>query len=40
MIYLDPVYTVPDLHGHDIILDSLTRRMWLLNNNIAEFNNS
>ena len=23
LLVLDPVYTVPDLHGHDIILDSL-----------------
>ena len=26
---LDPVYTVPDPHDHDIIL--VSRRIWLLN---------
>ena len=39
MQLLDPVYTVPDPHAHDMKLDSLTTSAaFKVHNNIAEFN--
>ena len=41
MQLLDPVYTVPDPHGHDMKLDSFkTGAAFKVHNNIAEFNSN